>query len=234
MVENNYGYAGPTAVMRGASTTAGLERVDVKKDGTGCRTIWRSREIAPSVVPKLSLETGLVYTYTKPQRSDALDAWYLTALNFCTGRTEYRRLAGTGLGFNNNYAPVTLGPDGAAYVGVLGGLVRVADAVPPKGPPRGTPRGCAFRPRLALRLTARRGRGCLRPPVAAALVGKDRALARRVRFRLGRRVRTDARAPFRATLLKGARRRGARVARARVTLSGGRTVRVRKRFSVCA
>ena len=25
--------------------------------------------------------------------------------------------------FNNNYAPVTIAPDGTAYVGVLGGLV---------------------------------------------------------------------------------------------------------------
>jgi hypothetical protein len=40
-----------------------------------------------------------------------------------TGRTVYRRLAGTGYGFNNNYAPVTLGPDGTAYVRVLGGVV---------------------------------------------------------------------------------------------------------------
>jgi len=36
-------------------------------------------------------------------------------------------LAGTGLGFNNNYAPVTLGSDGSAYVGALGGLVRLWD-----------------------------------------------------------------------------------------------------------
>jgi hypothetical protein len=30
------------------------------------------------------------------------------------------------LGYNNNYAPVTIGPDGSAYVGTLGGLVRIA------------------------------------------------------------------------------------------------------------
>jgi hypothetical protein len=88
-----------------------------------CRTAWTSNERAPSVVPKLSLSNGLVYTYTRPPRSDGIDAWYLTTLDFRTGRTVYRRLAGTGFGFNNNYAPVTLGPDGTAYVGVLGGVV---------------------------------------------------------------------------------------------------------------
>ena len=81
---------------------------------------------APSVVPKLSLETGLVYTYVKPPDADS-DPWYLTALDFRTGETKWMALAGRGVGFNNNYAPITLGPDGSAYVGVIGGLVRLAD-----------------------------------------------------------------------------------------------------------
>ena len=190
------------------------------------------------MVPKLSLETGLVYTYTKPRRDDRIDAWYFTALDFCTGRRQYRRLTGTGLGFNNNYAPVTLGPDGVAYVGVLGGLVRIADATPPTGPARGTPRGCAPRPRLRLRLSGRRGRDargrrCVRPPIGVALAGRDRGLARRVRFRLGERVRVDGRAPFRRIALRSARRATVRVVRARVTLRDGRTARVRKRVRIC-
>jgi hypothetical protein len=79
-------------------------------------------------VPKASLRNGLIYTYTKPSRpDDQVDAWYLTAINYRTGKTVFKRLAGTGLGFNNNYAPVTLGPGGAAYVGALGGLVRLGD-----------------------------------------------------------------------------------------------------------
>jgi hypothetical protein len=131
IAENNFGYS-VAATMNGGVTAPGLTRIDVvkKKARHGrhkrrfrCRTAWTSDERAPSVVPKLSLANGLVYTYTKPPRSDLLDAWYLTALDFRTGRTVYRRLAGTGFGFNNNYAPVTLGPDGTAYVGVLGGLV---------------------------------------------------------------------------------------------------------------
>jgi hypothetical protein len=131
IAENNYGYS-VASTMNGGVTASGLTRIDVvkKKARRGkhrrrirCRTAWTSEERAPSVVPKLSLANGLVYTYTKPQRADGLDAWYLTALDFSSGRTVYRRLAGTGFGFNNNYAPVTLGPDGTAYVGVLGGLV---------------------------------------------------------------------------------------------------------------
>jgi hypothetical protein len=125
ITENNYGYAGPTSTMDGATTTAGLTRVDFGP--SGCRTVWESDEIAPSVVPKVSLANGLIYTYTKPQNDDGVDAWYLTAIDFHTGRTIFKKLAGTGLGYNNNYAPATIGPDGSAYVGTLGGLVRLSD-----------------------------------------------------------------------------------------------------------
>ena len=104
------------------------------------------------------------------------------------GRAEYRRLAGTGIGFNNNYAPVTLGPDGAAYVGVLGGLVRIADSVTPKGPARGTPRGCKFRPRLALKLLARRARRCLPRRSAPRSSARTARWCRRAASALGRRV----------------------------------------------
>ena len=86
-------------------------------------------------MPKLSAANGIVYTYTKDPRPDGQDAWYLTALDFRTGRTLYKRLGGEGLGHNNNYAPVTLGPDGTAYVGVLGGLIGLRDATPPPGAP---------------------------------------------------------------------------------------------------
>ena len=128
VVENNHGYSGPAATENGQSTTGGLERVDLDAGG-GCHRVWHSPERAPSVVPKLDAANGLVYTYTKEPRSDGEDAWYLTALSFRTGATVFKRLAGEGLGFNNNYAPITVGPDGRTiYVGVLGGLVALRDS----------------------------------------------------------------------------------------------------------
>ncbi len=226
VVENNYGYSGPTATMNGQSTEPGLARVDVLGGGRGCRTVWRSNETAPTVVPKLSLETGLVYTYTKPARQDRIDAWYLTALNWCTGKREYRRLTGTGLGYNNNYAPVSLGPDGTAYVGVLGGLVRIADATPPKGPPAGARRGCAPRPRLTLR--ARRSRRSCR--VTATVGGADVGLVRRVAFRVARTRAADGRRPFRRTLRAPRRRVGVR---AFARLGDGRAVRLSRPVVQC-
>ncbi len=127
IAENNFGYT-IMATQNGGVTSPGLERVDVDRDGRGCRKVWHSGVRAPSVVPKVSAKAGLVYTYTKPQRKDDQDAWYLTALDFDTGKTVWHRLSGEGLGYNNNYAPVTLAPNGTAYVGVLGGMVKFRDA----------------------------------------------------------------------------------------------------------
>lgn len=134
IAENNYGYSGVTATTGGGTTRPGLARVDVvskrvKRRGKRvkklrCRLVWTSQAISPSAVPKLSLTNGLVYTYTKPAGSP--DAWYLTALDFRSGQTVFSRLAGTGFGHNNNFSPITLSPDGTAYVGVLGGIVRFA------------------------------------------------------------------------------------------------------------
>ena len=129
IAENNHGYS-IAATELGGTTEPGLQRVDVDRDGRGCHTVWRSDERAPSVVPKLSLGDGLVYTYTKPERDDSEDAWYLTAVDFRNGKTRWSRLAGVGLGFNNNYAPVTIAPNGTAYVGVLGGVTMFRDTPP--------------------------------------------------------------------------------------------------------
>jgi hypothetical protein len=126
IVENNYGYfPPPTATSDGGTTEPGVERVDIRRNGRGCRTIWRSREISPSTVPKLSLANGLVYLYTKPPGTP--DAWYLTAVSFRTGRTVWRRLIGTGLLYNVHYAGLAISPDGILYSGVLGGTVGIAD-----------------------------------------------------------------------------------------------------------
>jgi len=128
VVENNYGYSGPTVTENGGTTEPGMTRIDL--DARGCHTVWTSAERVPSTVSKVSLGAGLVYTYTKDPEANNTDAWYFTAIDFRTGQTVYKRRAGTGLGFNNNFAPVSLGPDGTAYVGALGGLVQIRDGQP--------------------------------------------------------------------------------------------------------
>ncbi len=227
VTENNYGYSGPQATEQGGTTTGGLERVDVNADGRGCHRVWHSDEIAPSVVPKISLANGIVYSYTKPAGEDS-DPWYLTAIDFRSGKTIYRARAGSGLGFNNNYAPVTLGPDGTAYVGVLGGLVALRDSTPP--PQVAQRRG----PRLTLRLRYGRLHRCSRRRAASARVtGPDRARVKSVVFRYHHRRVRDKRAPFAARFRVGPARLGRRLV-ARVTLRGGKHVRLTRAVRPCA
>jgi hypothetical protein len=215
VVENNYGYSGPTATENGATTTPGLTRVDLDPAG-GCHVAWTSKEIAPSVVPKLSLGNGLVYTYTKPARTDGADPWYFTALDFATGRTVYKALVGEGLGYNNNYAPVTIGPDGSAFVGTLGGITSVRDATPPQGgssrsafPVVHVRQRCVRGHRVRIRVTAtgltaidawRRGakrRADLRRPFVVTLPGARRTTRLRIRATVGAGVRVTDRRPLR-------------------------------------
>jgi hypothetical protein len=151
---------------------------------------WKSDEISPTLVPKVSLANGLLYLWTKPAGDDR-DPWYLAALDARTGKTIYKQLAGHGLGFNNNYAPVTLGPDGTAYTGVLGGLVAIRDATPPPG--AGTPTGgsgaaCAKLPGPAL---GKRGTRLRLVPrgLSDVTITRQRRRGKRVQTRTVRRVR---------------------------------------------
>ena len=125
IIENNYGYAGITSTLLGRSTTPGVSRVMIDDDG--CHVAWTNSTVAPTSVPKASLGNGLVYVYSKPPRKDLLDAWYVTAIDIRTGETAWSRLTGTGIQWNNHYAAIYLGPDGALYVATIVGLIRLAD-----------------------------------------------------------------------------------------------------------
>jgi hypothetical protein len=223
VVENNYGYTGPGATQLGRTTTGGVERIDLDRDGVGCRRVWRSQERSPSVVPKLSLATGLVYVYTKDPQTDDSDAWYLTALDFRTGRTVFKALGGEGLGYNNNYAPITLGPDGTAYVGVLGGLIALRDRVSP----------AAARPRVSPR-AARQGDGRTGCATRLSLAGADLAGVRSVTYSVaGRRLPARAGAPF-AVTLRVRPGTSARRVRADVRMRDGRRTTAETVLRACA
>ena len=127
-VENNYGYQDPFGPNTGALSTAGFARIDVKRNGQGCRRVWtNSTEHAPSVVPKLSTRTGLIYTYTRDPAPLGEQPYFWTAIRARTGKTVFKVYAGSGLGFNNNYAGIAVGPTGTAYLGVIGGLIALRD-----------------------------------------------------------------------------------------------------------
>lgn len=136
IIDNNYGIQREKILAKGrcwANHAGNLIRLDLLPDKHGkyhCKQIWRSPEKSSQVLPKLSLKNGLLYIYTYKFLQDKQDyTWYLTALDFFTGKTVFRIPTGEGLDYTNFGQPLILGPDGhTAYLGTMGGLLRIQDS----------------------------------------------------------------------------------------------------------
>jgi len=136
VVENNYLYSTVSPMDPNPRLRPVVVRIDVNEEGTSCEMVWENTEVSSTTVPKLSIECGLVYLYTRQEDTpDNIMAWYLTAIDFETGAIAYRIFTGTGMHWNNSYAPTTIHPDGTVYVGVFNGIIAVRDGAPGE-PPR--------------------------------------------------------------------------------------------------
>jgi len=125
LIENNWGHH----TFPRSRPEPGMTRVDVTRleDGSyECHEVWASQERGIGVF-KLSLGSGLAYMYWRSQTCPATQ-WYLTAIDFATGQTAYRKRVGNGLGYNNWAGALFLHPDGGiAYSTTLFGLVMIQD-----------------------------------------------------------------------------------------------------------
>jgi hypothetical protein len=127
ILENNFGYKSAVQQKDWNTITGGISRIDIREDESGCDVIWTSQEKAPSNVPKLSSDNGLAYFYTFELQADGVPAWYFMAIDAHTGETAYKILTGAGKNFDNNWAPISLGHDGTAYIGTLSGIISISD-----------------------------------------------------------------------------------------------------------
>ena len=123
VVQNGHGYAGPLSTVLGRTSDRGLARVDAD-----CEVAWSTDLDVPSSPPAVSLASGLVFAYLKRHSWLGVDAWYLGAVDLRTGRLVYGVRTGLTVFADSHHGAVALGPDGSAYVPVLGGFVRVRDA----------------------------------------------------------------------------------------------------------
>ena len=62
-----------------------------------------------------------------PEACDAIEAGDEVSVDFDTGETVFKVFTGIGRNWNNSYGPITIGPNGSAYVGVFNGLVSITD-----------------------------------------------------------------------------------------------------------
>lgn len=127
ILENNFGYKSAVLQKDWNAVAGGIMRIDIREDESGCDVVWRSAEKAPSNVPKMSADNGLAYFYTFDLQDDGVPAWYLMAIDAHSGETAFKILTGAGKNFDNNWAPITLGADGTAYVGTLSGMISIRD-----------------------------------------------------------------------------------------------------------
>jgi len=130
VLENNAGYAGPFGNPE--LTVAGLERLHVRDDRSGCDLVWSTQEFTAQTTPRLSTETGLIYTYSVKPGPPLFGfipryGWYFGALDWETGERAFEVWVGNGGQWNNVLDPVTLGPNGTAYVGTKNGLMAIRD-----------------------------------------------------------------------------------------------------------
>ena len=123
VVENNAGYGALTDVAGEGVTHPGVSRVVVGE--SDCAVTWTAPIAAPSVVPKFSYATRLVYTYEK-----RAGGWDVVALDADDGAERSRAQVGAAFDANNNWAPVTIAQDGTLYVGTVLGLSALVEAAP--------------------------------------------------------------------------------------------------------
>lgn len=127
ILENNFGYKNASQQKDWNAIAGGIMRIDIREDESGCDVVWTSKEKAPSNVPKMSSDNGLAYFYTFELQENGIPAWYFMALDAHTGETVFKLHTGAGKNFDNNWAPISLGPDGTAYVGTLSGMISIRD-----------------------------------------------------------------------------------------------------------
>ncbi len=128
IVENNWG----NHRFPRSRPEPGLTRVDLIRDqdeSYRCEKIWASKEKSIGVF-KMSLASGLIYMYWRSETCP-VTSWYFTAVDFRSGETVYKRLTGTGLGYNNWAGASFIHPDGGiAYSTTIFGLVMMRDRGP--------------------------------------------------------------------------------------------------------
>jgi hypothetical protein len=133
---NTFGYDTTKALTEYESTPSepGIARVDIDPNGKGCKKAWENDDVQLiDTVQKLSTRTGLVYAVTRewddPDASDedpGLDVYYLSAIDFRTGKVVWKRLMGTGYNFDA-FGDLVIGSNGTVYMPEYGGLVAVRD-----------------------------------------------------------------------------------------------------------
>ena len=124
VIENNMGFS-----VRGDSSKGepGFVRIDVRKDLSGCDIVWENYAVRAGTGAKLSTGNGLIYTHELLMNTGEVMAWYITALDFATGKMVWRKYVGSGKQWDNAMLTISIGPDGLLTSGMYAGILSVRD-----------------------------------------------------------------------------------------------------------
>jgi len=129
ILENNAGFTSAYEQKDWNAVAGGVVRVDVNADESGCETVWTSPLKVPSVGPKLSAANGIAYFYsfdlTRNVDGKLTQDWSIVGLDFQTGNQVIKIPTGRGRKFDNNWASMSIAPNGDFYAGMTGGLLQV-------------------------------------------------------------------------------------------------------------
>ena len=110
-----------------------MERIDIAPNGSGCTKVWTNQDVRTNSVVRLSTRNGLIYSQDRKYDAEKdVYAVYWVALDFRTGEVVWEKLAGTfdasgPARFDNYWAPVAVGPNGALYGANYGGVTMLRD-----------------------------------------------------------------------------------------------------------
>jgi hypothetical protein len=129
ILENNAGFKSAHEQKDWGAVKGGVVRIDIRADESGCDMVWTSPLKVPSVVPKLAAKSGIAWFYSFTPAKDAegkpTQNWFIVGLDFQTGKEVIRIPTGQGRQFDNNWASMSIAPNGDFYAGTTAGVVQV-------------------------------------------------------------------------------------------------------------
>ncbi|WP_317932576.1 hypothetical protein [Halioxenophilus sp. WMMB6] len=123
VIENNKGFK---MVGSSADAETGFVRIDVRDDLSGCDTVWENYDVRAGTGAKLSLGNGLIYVHELLLGTD--DDWYITTIDFETGKTVWRHHLGTGVDWDNALLTMSISPKGVITSGMFTGVLGAQDS----------------------------------------------------------------------------------------------------------
>lgn len=137
IVASTYGYpypkvpdGVPAAVPVKADFAAGMVRIDLHQDESGCGLVWENT-LRSSAVPKLSTADNLIYTVERrgvmnKAKAGLADSFYFTAIDPETGATLYQKRIGGGFFSDTLQMAGNIGEDRVYWQGTVGGMIRIS------------------------------------------------------------------------------------------------------------